>query len=191
MEEVLNSVKQKHREKHKRKRDEKRRAAAEAEQTQQMTTTIHNGSNHVPDDDEKPKPLREKTARENGIGNGKHKSTASLLKSSTPHATDKQTSIMKHFAKTETKTTTKTATNVFELMMSARNRSLGTNVNGQSQSPEQTDGETLSTVSATPMSKRKQLLQDWNERKGGAKRRLADEARTEYIDNQMEQRAKR
>ncbi|XP_034482896.1 ATPase family AAA domain-containing protein 5 [Drosophila innubila] len=199
MEEVLNSVKQKHREKHKRKREEKRRAAAEAEQAQQMTTTVtgttttSNGSNHVPanndDVDEKPKPLREKTARENGIGNGKRKSTASPLKSSTPQATDnKQTSIMKHFTKTEsnTKAATKTATNVFELMMSARNRSLGTNTNGQS--PEQADGD---TSVATPLSKRKQMLQDWNERKGGAKRRLADEARADYIDNQMEQRAKR
>ncbi|KAL7733559.1 hypothetical protein ACLKA6_005028 [Drosophila palustris] len=198
MEEVLNSVKQKHREKHKRKREEKRRAALEAEQQaqQQMTTTTatSNGDNHVLE--EKPKPLREKTARENGI---KRKSNnASPLKSSTPHATttDKQTSIMKHFAKTETKTAatkTKTAaaTNVFELMMSARSRSLGTNANGQQTSPPEQAANGVSPTSTTPLSKRKQLLQDWNERKGGAKRRMADEARADYIDNQMEQRAKR
>ncbi|KAM8710959.1 hypothetical protein ACLKA7_017572 [Drosophila subpalustris] len=175
MEEVLNSVKQKHREKHKRKREEKRRAALEAEQQQQqqqLTTTIEtttsNGNNHVLE--EKPKPLREKTARENGT-------------------TDKQTTIMKHFAKTETKTAaTKTTTNVFELMMSARSRSLGTNAHGQQISPTE---QTAEGVSATPLSKRKQLLQDWNERKGGAKRRMADEARADYIDQQMEQRAKR
>lgn len=189
MEEVLNSVKQKHREKHKRKREEKRRAAllaeAEAEQAQQeMTTTTTTNGGHVPV--EKPKPLREKTARENGIGNGKRKSNASPLKSSTP---DNQTSIMKHFTKTEPATKPKTATNVFELMMSARNRSLGTNHNGQ-QSQEQSEQAGEETA-ATPQSKRKQLLQDWNERKGGAKRRLADEARGDYIDNQMEQRAKR
>ncbi|KAH8365486.1 hypothetical protein KR093_001268 [Drosophila rubida] len=175
MEEVLNSVKQKHREKHKRKREEKRRAAmlAEAEAATPTATTVNGG--HV-------QPLREKTARENGS-----KSAASPLKSSTP-----QTSIMKHFCKTEhkTKQATKTpATNVFELMMSARNRSMGANSNGQ-QSPEQTV-EPTTTSAPTPQSKRKQMLQEWNERKGGAKRRMADEARGDYIELQLEQRAKR
>lgn len=202
MEEVLNSVKQKHREKHKRKREEKRRAAMLAEaagatiepdapvtKTTTTTTSNNNTSNgrHV---------LREKTARENGNGNGKRKSTTSPLKCSTPNSTDQQTSIMKHFAKTDSQTASaittitpnekaaKPATNVFELMMSARNRSIGTNANGSQHSPEE---ETVST----PRTKRKQLLQEWNDRKGGTKRRQADDARGEYIEHQMEQRAKR
>lgn len=200
MEEVLNSVKQKHREKHKRKREEKRRAAMLAEAagatvepdapvTKTTTTSNNNTSNgrHV---------LREKTARENGNGNGKRKSTTSPLKCSTPNSTDQQTSIMKHFAKTDSQTPSaittitpnekaaKPATNVFELMMSARNRSIGTNANGSQHSPEE---ETVST----PRTKRKQLLQEWNDRKGGTKRRQADDARGEYIELQMEQRAKR
>lgn len=177
MEEVLNTVKQKHREKHKRKREEKRRAAMLAEQatttieaTTTTTTTTPNGR-HV---------LREKTARENGLGQAKRKSSASPLKSSTPQST-----IMKHFAKAEPagKAPAK-ATNVFELMMNARNRSMGGNANGQ---------ELAEPVepTVTPQTKRKQLLQEWNERKGGAKRRLADEARGEYIEQKMEQRAKR
>lgn len=201
MEEVLNSVKQKHREKHKRKREEKRRAAMLAEAagatvepdapvTKTTTTTSNNNTSngrHV---------LREKTARENGNGNGKRKSTTSPLKCSTPNSTDQQTSIMKHFAKTDSQTVSaittitpnekaaKPATNVFELMMSARNRSIGTNANGSQHSPEE---ETVST----PRTKRKQLLQEWNDRKGGTKRRQADDARGEYIEQQMEQRAKR
>ncbi|XP_023172348.2 ATPase family AAA domain-containing protein 5 isoform X2 [Drosophila hydei] len=176
MEEVLNTVKQKHREKHKRKREEKRRAAMLADQTTTTieatttTTTTPNGR-HV---------LREKTARENGLGQAKRKSSASPLKSSTPQST-----IMKHFAKADPagKAPAK-ATNVFELMMNARNRSMGGNANGQ---------ELAEPVepTVTPQTKRKQLLQEWNERKGGAKRRLADEARGEYIEQKMEQRAKR
>lgn len=206
MEEVLNSVKQKHREKHKRKREEKRRAAMLAEQAgaagavepedPATKITSNSGSNnssstktsngrHV---------LREKTA------NGKRKSATSPLKCSTPNTAageDQQTSIKKHFAKTESKkgtTTTgttekatKPATNVFELMMSARNRSIGSNANGSHHSPE----EEAAPQGSTPRTKRKQLLQEWNERKGGTKRRQADDARGEYIDQQMEQRAKR
>ncbi|XP_064541637.1 enhanced level of genomic instability 1 [Drosophila montana] len=175
MEEVLNTVKQKHREKHKRKREEKRRAAMLAEADTEQTTTTTNGR-HV---------LREKTSRENGIGHTKRKSHASPLKSSTPHATEQQSSIMKHFAKAAAPA--KSATNVFELMMNARNRSMGTNANGQA-AGEPTEAEDTTTP---PQSKRKQLLQEWNERKGGAKRRLAEEAREEYIEHQMEQRAKR
>ncbi|XP_034111363.1 enhanced level of genomic instability 1 isoform X1 [Drosophila albomicans] len=186
MEEVLNSVKQKHREKHKRKREEKRRAAmlAEAEAAAATTTTTVNGG-HV-------QPLREKTARENGSGTGTGMGTGAAhgkRKSSTPNVVgDKQTSIMKHFAKTEQKSTKTAATNVFELMMGARQRSLGANANGQA-SP--TEDAVESGAAETPQSKRKQMLQEWNERKGGAKRRMADEARGDYIEQQMEQRAKR
>ncbi|XP_032587822.2 ATPase family AAA domain-containing protein 5 isoform X2 [Drosophila mojavensis] len=181
MEEVLNTVKQKHREKHKRKREEKRRAALLAEQataieatnaaavpavTATTTTTTPNGR-HV---------LREKTARENGLSQAKRKSNGSPVKSSTP-----QSSIMK--AEPAGKTPAK-ATNVFELMMNARNRSMGTNANGQELA------EAVEPI-VTPHSKRKQMLQEWNDRKGGAKRRLADEARGDYIEQKMEQRAKR
>ncbi|XP_030560953.1 uncharacterized protein LOC115762753 isoform X1 [Drosophila novamexicana] len=180
MEEVLNTVKQKHREKHKRKREEKRRAAmlaeADTEQTTTATTTTTTNGRHV---------LREKTSRENGIGHPKRKSHASPLKSSTPHGTEQQSSIMKHFAKAAAPA--KSATNVFELMMNARNRSLGTNANGQA-AVEPAEAE---ATTSPPQSKRRQLLQEWNERKGGAKRRLAEEAREEYIEQQMEQRAKR
>ncbi|KAH8416280.1 hypothetical protein KR222_002470 [Zaprionus bogoriensis] len=215
MEEVLNSVKQKHREKHKRKREEKRRAAllatATAEQAQAQatitatTTTSNSNSNknnarHV---------LREKTARENGNGNGKRRSNASPLKCSTPLATEQQQ--QQHLTKTEATTTTpatttttaaatpttksaKAATNVFELMMSARNRSLGSNANGSLHSPEQEAAAAAVAAAAggaTPRTKRKQLLQEWNERKGATKRRQADDARGEYIEQQLEQRAKR
>lgn len=211
MEEVLNSVKQKHREKHKRKREEKRRAAMLAEQagaagtlepkdaatkTKGNSGSSNNSSSTNTNTSNGRHVLREKTA------NGKRKSATSPLKCSTPNATageDQQTSIKKHFAKTDSKTgttTTKTdtaekvtkpATNVFELMMSARNRSIGSNANGSLHSPE----EEAAPQGSTPRTKRKQLLQEWNERKGGTKRRQADDARGEYIEQQMEQRAKR
>ncbi|KAH8295694.1 hypothetical protein KR018_004061 [Drosophila ironensis] len=178
MEEVLNSVKQKHREKHKRKREEKRRAAAAA-------ALLEADANP-----EKPQPLREKSSQENGLKNG-HRRRSSPLKSSTPVA-DSQ-SIRKHFTKNEAKSEgpakAKPASNVFEIMMSARNRSIGVNEEGAE--PQEGAGDQEAEGAAGGQAKRKQMLQEWNERKGGAKRRLADEARGEYIDLQMEQRAKR
>ncbi|KAH8392029.1 hypothetical protein KR200_004158 [Drosophila serrata] len=193
MEEVLHSVKQKHREKHKRKREEKRRAALLAESGSQEKP--HKDSKP---DKEKPQPLREKSSQENGLKNGKRRS--SPLKCSTPVA-DHQ-SIMKHFAKagkpenvasspvqTPASAKSKATTNVFEFMMNARNRSIGVNEGGVEYPADQE--EEGSASGATPQTKRKQLLQEWNERKGGAKRRLADEARGEFIELKMEQRAKR
>lgn len=192
MEEVLNSVKQKHREKHKRKREEKRRAALLAE-----SGSLEKPHKDTKQDKEKPQPLREKSSQENGMKNGRRRS--SPLKCSTPVA-DHQ-SILKHFAKAGKPENVaaspgqpasgkpKPTTNVFEFMMSARNRSIGVNEGGVESPAEQQEEE--GSGAATPQTKRKQLLQDWNERKGGAKRRLADEARGEFIEHQMEQRAKR
>ncbi|XP_039486082.1 ATPase family AAA domain-containing protein 5 isoform X2 [Drosophila santomea] len=185
MEEVLHSVKQKHREKHKRKREEKRRAALMEPQKYSAEAKA--------DGKEKPQPLREKSSQENGLKNGRRRS--SPLKSSTPVA-DNQ-SIMKHFAKASkpenlaaspvTAAKPNPTTNVFEFMMNARNRSLGVNEGGAESPADQEAG----SEAATPTTKRKLLLQEWNERKGGAKRRLADEARGEFIELQLEQRAKR
>ncbi|BFF99776.1 ATPase family AAA domain-containing protein 5 [Drosophila madeirensis] len=183
MEEVLYSVKQKHREKHKRKREEKRRAALLAETQERPLET---GS--------KPQPLREKAAQENGLKNGKRKS--SPLKCSTPVA--EHHSILKHFPKAgrpengapAPPAKAKSATNVFEFMMNARNRSIGVNDGGKDACELPAD-QAEAAAPGTPTSKRKQLLQEWNERKGGAKRRLQEEAREEYIDQQMDQRAKR
>uniref|UniRef100_A0A6P4E1I0 ATPase family AAA domain-containing protein 5 isoform X1 n=2 Tax=Drosophila rhopaloa TaxID=1041015 RepID=A0A6P4E1I0_DRORH len=186
MEEVLHSVKQKHREKHKRKREEKRRAALLEDQKKP--------SKDGKPDKEKPQPLREKSSQENGLKNGGRR-RSSPLKCSTPVAENQ--SIMKHFAKAGkpenlgaspvTASKPKPATNVFEFMMNARNRSIGAN-DGGAESP---GDQEVASEAATPTTKRKLLLQEWNERKGGAKRRLADESRGEFIELQMEQRAKR
>ncbi|XP_022215326.2 ATPase family AAA domain-containing protein 5 isoform X2 [Drosophila obscura] len=189
MEEVLYSVKQKHREKHKRKREEKRRAALLAE-TEERPPGMD-----VREPKPQPLPLREKAAQENGLKNGKRKS--SPLKCSTPVA--EHHSILKHFPKTgrpENGATAppakaKSATNVFEFMMNARNRSIGVNDGGRDASESPADQADDAAAAGTPTSKRKQLLQDWNDRKGGAKRRLQEEAREDYIDQQMDQRAKR
>ncbi|KAH8256181.1 hypothetical protein KR026_010024 [Drosophila bipectinata] len=189
MEEVLNSVKQKHREKHKRKREEKRRAAA---------ALLVEGDNpkKSDQDQEKPQPLREKSSQENGLKNGHRHRRSSPLKCSTPVA-DHQ-SIKKHFTKTGkpdanasagagVETKAKAPTNVFEFMMNARNRSIGVNEDGADAPADQEEGAGV----VTAQTKRKQMLQEWNDRKGGTKRRLADEARGEFIEVQMEQRAKR
>ncbi|KAH8350939.1 hypothetical protein KR067_006629, partial [Drosophila pandora] len=189
MEEVLHSVKQKHREKHKRKREEKRRAAA---------ALLVDGVDQKKSDpdQEKPQPLREKSSQENGLKNGHRHRRSSPLKCSTPVA-DHQ-SIKKHFTKpgkpenanapavAAVETKAKAPTNVFEFMMNARNRSIGVNEDGADAPGDQEEGGVV-----TAQSKRKQMLQDWNDRKGGTKRRLADEARGEFIDHQLEQRAKR
>ncbi|EDW30443.1 GL17833 [Drosophila persimilis] len=186
MEEVLYSVKKKHREKHKRKREEKRRAALLAEAEERPPGMDVRES--------KPQPLREKVAQENGLKNGKRKS--SPLKCSTPVA--EHQSILKHFSKagkpengaTAPPAKAKSATNVFEFMMNARNRSIGVNDGGKDASESPAD-LAEDPAAGTATSKRKQLLQEWNERKGGAKRRLQEEAREDYIEEQMDQRAKR
>lgn len=144
MEEVLNSVKQKHREKHKRKREEKRRAALLAE-----SGSLEKPHKDTKQDKEKPQPLREKSSQENGMKNGRRRS--SPLKCSTPVA-DHQ-SILKHFAKAGKPENVaaspgqpasgkpKPTTNVFEFMMSARNRSIGVNEGGVESPAEQQEEE--------------------------------------------------
>lgn len=76
--------------------------------------------------------------------------------------------------------------NAFEMMMNARSQSIGTNADGK-EDLEQC--ETL-TKSADKL-KRKQMLEEWAQRKGGLKRKLDEEASEMYIEKQLNKRAKR
>ncbi|XP_068148368.1 enhanced level of genomic instability 1 isoform X1 [Drosophila tropicalis] len=178
MEEVLNTVKQKHREKHKRKREEKRRAAAEAAAAAAAASSSPSMDEKTKS--EKPQPLREKATQENGLSSSHSKS---LLKKPNESASAGSTP-------TANPPIPSKPTNVFELMMKARNRSLGVNEGAAKELPLN-DSECNEAAASPTLGKRKQLLQEWNDRKGGAKRRLADEQRGEFIGQQLEKRAKR
>lgn len=83
--------------------------------------------------------------------------------------------------------TSKPKPNAFELMMSSRNKSIGTNSPGKELvSPSSTQKSLDSTKI-----KRKLLLEEWADRKGGAKRKLEDAQSKAYIEHQMNKRAKR
>lgn len=120
----------------------------------------------------------------------------------------KQNSILNHFAVTrkssdgdgENSTDTPIVleegkvkkSNAFEIMMSARNRSIGGNGSpGQLASPSAIPRDDEVNPEKIKAEKRKLMLQDWNEKKGGKKRKLEEVSREEYISQQMDKRAKR
>lgn len=77
-------------------------------------------------------------------------------------------------------------TNAFEVMMNARNKSIGSNTPGKDSPSPVVDKETQELNE-----KRKLKLQEWAEQKGGAKRKLEIEARALYVEQQLEHRAKK
>ncbi|XP_075163882.1 enhanced level of genomic instability 1 isoform X2 [Haematobia irritans] len=208
MEEVLHTVKKQHKEKHRRKKELKKLAMIEAANT----SNKQNGSNveevgaktsngerrHKHRDKEKrhvkKRPLQEKTTVENG-----KVLQESPIKSGT---------ILQHFPRTPRKdevsevqtivdsendnkaevVVNKPAkvTNAFEVMMNARNKTIGSNTPGK-ESPSPVADKEGKEANA----KRKLKLQEWAEQKGAIKRKLDEEARAAYVDDQLEQRAKR
>ncbi|TMW52807.1 hypothetical protein DOY81_002141 [Sarcophaga bullata] len=222
MEEVLDTVKKQHKEKHRRKKELKKLAMLEAESGSGTVGTIeeansankpdhhhhHAEKKHKHRDKEKrhskKKPLQEKSTVENDkVVHG------SPLKSGT---------ILQHFQRTPKKgedsicskdddevevivemedensnagkgaATPKNTkvTNAFEVMMNARNKSIGSNTPGKD-SPSPVVDKEAAAVNA----KRKIKLQEWAEQKGGAKRKFEEEARAAYVEEKLEQRAKR
>lgn len=78
--------------------------------------------------------------------------------------------------------------NAFEIMMSARNKSIGGGTPGKSP----TAGDAAEdNPEKTKIAKRKLLMLEWNEKKGGKKRKLEEDKRDDYITQQMDKRAKR
>ncbi|XP_053952549.1 enhanced level of genomic instability 1 isoform X1 [Anastrepha ludens] len=234
MEEVLNSVKKKHRQKHRRKRERKklaqREAAALAVATAELEKMDRHGNQKVvhdclsgkSEDDEKThnkrlknKPLQENSVQKNNQEFSKqssHKSTVlnnkSPLKSSSGNG-----DILRHFQRTPKKNETaldnvekrsepivntnemitagtlaagdQTKTmNAFEVMMNARNKTIGSNTPGKETSPNTSHESTVNT-------KRRLMLQDWADKKGGTKRKLEEETRAMFVEQQLENRAKR
>lgn len=213
MEEVLDTVKKQHKEKHRRKKELKKLAMVEASNGTDTVLSVdrssknkkkeHSERKHKQKDKEKrhskKKPLQEKSTVENGTV-----SQESPVKSGT---------ILQHFSRTPKKeeataiqdevqvtvyvenenmekdlTPSKSArvTNAFEVMMNARNKSIGSNSPGKDSPSPVVDNE-LAAANA----KRKLKLQEWSEQKGGVKRKLEEDARAAYVDEQLEQRAKR
>lgn len=221
MEEVLDTVKKQHKEKHRRKKELKKLAMLEAVRGDGTVNTIENGSTikksdrhqhsekkHKHRSKEKrhsnKKPLQEKSTLENG-----KVAHESPLKSGT---------ILQHFQRTpkkgedtlrsnddsevevtvivddENSNTDKVSTspknskitNAFEVMMNARNKAIGSNTPGKDSPSPIVDKEVVAANA-----KRKIKLQEWAEQKGGAKRKLEDEARAAYVEEKLEQRAKR
>lgn len=80
--------------------------------------------------------------------------------------------------------------NAFQLMMSSRNKAIGSNSPGKDDS----GGETLNPEEVKKRDekvKRKLKLEEWADKKGAGKRKLQEEAEEEFIAHQMKRRAKR
>nr|XP_036220157.1 ATPase family AAA domain-containing protein 5 isoform X2 [Bactrocera oleae]XP_036220158.1 ATPase family AAA domain-containing protein 5 isoform X2 [Bactrocera oleae] len=230
MEEVLNSVKKKHRQKHKRKREQKKLAQMEAaavavataelnkvaEDEEQKFVNKSKGKNISKPDKEqgfkrsKTKPLQEKTVQENKQGESPDcaQRKKSLDNKSPLNNASINGDILRHFQRTpkksqqttddlgskseskvvasETSTglTQEKAMNAFEVMMNARNKAIGSNTPGKETSPTTSQESAVNT-------KRKLILQEWADKKGGIKRKLDEEARAAFVDQQLENRAKR
>lgn len=93
----------------------------------------------------------------------------------------------------ETSTATKTADktpkkNAFEFMMNARNRSIGANSPGKEPISSSDPSNASTDINKV---KRRLMLEEWANRKGGAKRKAKEIENEEYIDHQMKRRAKR
>lgn len=219
MEEVLQTVKKQHKEKHRRKKELKKLAmieAATAGTSNKKTEELEESGRRSLNSEKKNKhrdkekrhskkrPLQEKSTLENG-----KVCQESPIKSGT---------ILQHFPRTPKKealdesapveigetvqdaskndhendnrvsTSGKPAkvTNAFEVMMNARNKTIGSNTPGKDSPSPVADKNTNEG-----MVRRRLKLQEWAEQKGGAKRKLEEEARAAYVEDQLEQRAKR
>ncbi|XP_055842014.1 enhanced level of genomic instability 1 [Episyrphus balteatus] len=242
MEEVLNSVKRKHKQKHRRKKELKKIALQEAE----AAAAAENEANAADSTKVSPKspkhPLQEskKNVEEIGVELKSPMKNASILdhfvrtpkkrhldcspstvkevtkvvelpkkEEATRKSTKKESTTKKVPAKevttkdviakdvTAKEVTAKEETpkevvvpkkaNAFEVMMNARNKSIGSNTPGKDPSPTEDPDGCPKIVHI----KRKILLQEWADRKGGVKRRLEEEATEAYIETAMKHRAKR
>lgn len=102
--------------------------------------------------------------------------------------------------KMETDTTTKTPedeeivspkVNVFQFMMNSRHKVIGSNSSGKDKKPEPEKMPEEMVEKKEKTKKRKAALGEWAEKKGGQKRKLADEAQEEHIKKTLKERAKR
>lgn len=81
--------------------------------------------------------------------------------------------------------------NAFQLMMSSRNKAIGSNSPGKDDSPSADVLHPDDEKKKDEKVKRKLKLEEWADRKGAGKRKLQEEAEEEFISHQMKRRAKR
>ncbi|XP_062540404.1 enhanced level of genomic instability 1 [Armigeres subalbatus] len=81
--------------------------------------------------------------------------------------------------------------NAFQLMMSSRNKAIGSNSPGKDDSNGSGVLNPEEAIKRDEKVKRKLKLEEWAERKGAGKRKLQQEAEEEFISHQMKRRAKR
>ncbi|EDS31746.1 conserved hypothetical protein [Culex quinquefasciatus] len=79
--------------------------------------------------------------------------------------------------------------NAFQLMMASRNKAIGSNSPGRDTHSDTPDPAEVQKKDEKV--KRKLKLEEWADRKGAGKRKLQEEAQEEYIEHQMNRRAKR
>lgn len=77
--------------------------------------------------------------------------------------------------------------NAFKFMMDSRHRTIGSNSPGR----ERDSNEEINSPSRDKLHERKRTLNEWAERKGGAKRKLDERAKDKYIERTLHKRAKR
>ncbi|XP_058066175.1 enhanced level of genomic instability 1 [Anopheles bellator] len=80
--------------------------------------------------------------------------------------------------------------NAFQLMMKSRHKSIGSNSPGKERQPSPANGNEL-PPQQEQKAKRKLQLEQWAERKGAGKRKFREDADGEYIERQLNKRAKR
>ncbi|XP_052873752.1 enhanced level of genomic instability 1 [Anopheles cruzii] len=80
--------------------------------------------------------------------------------------------------------------NAFQLMMKSRHKSIGSNSPGKERQPSPANEHEL-LPHQEQKAKRKLQLEQWAERKGAGKRKFREDADGEYIERQLNKRAKR
>lgn len=182
MQEVLDSVQKIHKQRHKHRKKKRNDSIKDSSSTSLGIT-------------EQKSPLKE-------ITKNKSKSNRSEESSKTP---SKTSSILNHFPvsrksngdgensaafNTPDEGSKPKKSNAFEILMSARSRTVSDSTPGKIPiASELEDSE--ETEEKKQNVKRKLMLQEWNEKKGGKKRKLEDDKRDDYISHQMDKRAKR
>lgn len=81
--------------------------------------------------------------------------------------------------------------NAFQLMMSSRNKAIGSNSPGKDECSGGEASNPEELKKRDEKVKRKLKLEEWADRKGAGKRKLQEEAEEEFITHQMNRRAKR
>ncbi|KAG5885924.1 hypothetical protein JTB14_010953 [Gonioctena quinquepunctata] len=79
--------------------------------------------------------------------------------------------------------------NAFQFMMDSRHKSIGTNSPGKELHDQEETDDTV--LKKSKLAARKNILNNWAEHKGGAKRKRADEELGEIINHKLKKRAKR